>query len=236
MARPGRPKIDPAWKDYCFSQFENVPKLSIPRLATMVVDKAEREGREDYPSPRTLTRWRKEWKDLPADARNAYRWVSWPQTFQAGLLPWESAEAVLELMYVTRRPDIRLANWYWRVTQAAPDMLLETRHTLAANLAHWESRAGADNVTPRGAEALLSYAPWRSQRRAEVYGKALAAGRVPVPPVLKLEYLEDIDRLQRSTPEEVAALFKATAEAIAKLEKERENERASSQAQAWKDF
>lgn len=219
MARQGRPPIDPAWKQYAFSQFENEPRLSIAKLYVKVTEKAERDGRQDYPSERTLTRWRKEFAGLPEEARTAYRLVFYPETFLQGLLPWESAARIIELLQAVPRPSLQIGRWYWRVTLAAPKLPVETRHVLAANLAHAE-RWG-DALVPRAAEALLVYAPWRSRESAHAYRQAVEDGRVPAPPVLKLEYLEDVDRLRRATPEERTQMLEATERAVAEMERAR---------------
>ncbi len=224
----GRPPVDKAWREFAFGCWSDVPRPTVTQVHALAVAKAKSEKRGDCPSPRTFARWRKEFGELTDDARTGYLKVSWPYSFAAGLLPWESASAVLELMYLGREmgrpPSVRMGRWYWRVTLAAPDMPPEIRRTLAENLCYWEPRAATDPVTAQGAEALLTYAFWRSQERAAAYQQALAAGAVPIPPVTKLEYLADLDKLRRLSRSELAKVLQTEADAVAEIDRIREGE------------
>ena len=171
------------------------------------------------PSERSITRIRNtEWNPLPEAERRGYRELHWPETFQQGDLPWEASAAALELLNVCRkvdpfarylearteealgplgmhwwrRPSIRLARWYWHVTQAAPDLPavaarsflsphsdILSRHDIAVVLAAWETRANAPQTLRDGIEMYLSFAPWRTPEHAIEYSDQVERGLIP---------------------------------------------------------
>ena len=109
-----------------------------------------------------------------------------------GALPWEASAAALELLGIVpppdgNRPSVRLARWFWRVTQAAPDMPLMVldfsalidRFSIAQLLAEWEILGDPPSMYWNSVEAVLTYAPWRSEDHAGHYAAALRDGRVP---------------------------------------------------------
>ena len=72
-------------------------------------------------------------------------------------------------------PSVRLARWYWRVTQAAPDLPGGTqdfwlgRYDIAVILAEGEARSDVPQRLRDSVEAYLSYAPWRSPEGKAAY-------------------------------------------------------------------
>jgi hypothetical protein len=90
------------------------------------------------------------------------------------------------------RPTVRLARWYWRVTQAARDLPAETqslvllrpihipgRYDIAVLLAEWEGRSDAPQSLRDSVEAYLTFAPWRGTERAIEYMAEVERGRIP---------------------------------------------------------
>jgi hypothetical protein len=95
----------------------------------------------DYPSTRTIQRIKDEF--TPEEQRE-YERFRWPESIEAGVLPWEASAAALELLGIQMnmnqyaqiarangvqhfappevRPSMRLVRWYWRVTHIAPDL------------------------------------------------------------------------------------------------------------------
>lgn len=178
---------------------------------------------DSFPSQRTIGRIRSdEWVPMSSEEKAQYRLVSWPDTFQRGDLPWEASAATLELLAIwlesdlfqkfvlaqrddplgpldllMGRPTVRLAEWYWRVTQAAPDLpkdivdqLLQgvspekarpIRYDIAKALATWTAAGASVPHRLRDAiEAYLAYAPWRSPIHAAHYNMAVDLGHIPV--------------------------------------------------------
>lgn len=98
---------------------------------------------DDGPDLRTVQRWRNDYGELDPDSKTGFQWVRWPKSFELGALPWEASAAVRELFLLTngdegvpfdqelKRPTVRLARWFWRVTMARPDMSIEARLNLA---------------------------------------------------------------------------------------------------------
>lgn len=122
-----------------------------------------------------------------------YRYVYWPESFQAGDLPWEAAAVVLELMedhrqrhqrapdIWTERPTVRLARWFWRVTQAAPDAPKGWRSEFAGALARAEALGTLGRTARNVEKLLLEWHPWRSEADLRRYVEALVIGEAPWP-------------------------------------------------------
>lgn len=118
--------------------------------------------RDRIPSERTIERIRKEWRnDMTEAQRREYRPVCWPESFGIDDLPWEAGVAVLELIRHVdtvgeRRPAVRVAKWFWRVTQAIPGTPLLERLSVALALASNEAMGCSPVV---GIESLLVNQP-----------------------------------------------------------------------------
>lgn len=196
-----RPKVDQDWVTVIYSLKANEPKLGARAILTRL-QKARNDGgiSEKCPGLRTVGRYLKEWPGLPEEERRLYRELSWPESFERGDLPWEASQAALELLrvwawpppmletmfepealqslglsYPTARPSIRLARWFWRLTQAAPDADASERRKIA----EWLEAAEVLRSEPadRAVEAWLQYAPWRSAGASAAYEKALHEDR-----------------------------------------------------------
>jgi len=125
----GRKPIDQFWIDWIRSKTVNEPGLSLRRMAEQALEEAKRLGRDDPPSERTIRRYREEIQAAPDSVQREYHYVYWPESFERGDLPWESAQYVLELMRLQagglrpqdHRPDVREARWYWYLSQTVPN-------------------------------------------------------------------------------------------------------------------
>ena len=141
------------------------------------------------PSERSISRIRKEeWEGLTDVEKAEHKLFFWPEAMEIGLLPWEASTACLEMLYLCvdaesgrllRRPSVRQARAYWRLTLAAPDLQAGVRLALAAIWAasdtlDWDRHADKR----RDLEAFLAHAEWRSQARKETYSKAVDEGDV----------------------------------------------------------
>jgi hypothetical protein len=83
-----------------------------------------------------------------------------------GALPWEASRACLDLLgHLTRKdkpaPLNALAEKFWRVTQAAPDALIEVRLALAGRFLVFEELGRASDL--RECERYLMLATWREE-------------------------------------------------------------------------
>ncbi|MDP2857254.1 MAG: hypothetical protein Q8P50_04665 [Bacillota bacterium] len=144
-SRPrGRKPISPDWVEWIRSVAVTQPQLGSKALATAAVGRAEKEGRNDPPSERTIRKYMREIREASDDVQREYRFIYWPETFERGDLPWEAAEHVFELLrsailpvmdqpvlVEAFRPELREARWFWRVTQTAPAMSFEDRRSVA---------------------------------------------------------------------------------------------------------
>lgn len=144
MSRP--PELQKYWEPSVKELFANEPRLK----NSEVLDKLGKDlaARPDsypdappLPSERTIARIRKSLQDDPPEVRQAYRYVSWPESFGTPDLPWSASASLLELMSVYpagERLTVRVAKWYWRVTQAVPEASAGWRLEKAVFLVHGE--------------------------------------------------------------------------------------------------
>jgi hypothetical protein len=105
--------------------------------ARAIASKLESEG-EDSPSERTVGRYMEDFGKRPEEEQRRYREFYWPDSLQSGSLPWEAAPAALEMLSHFQgrpRPLLGAVEWFWRVTQAAPDAPYKEREAAALQLA-----------------------------------------------------------------------------------------------------
>ncbi len=139
------------------------------------------------PSVRTISGILATERGKSAEDRNRVTEVSWPESFDddVGLLPWAAAPAYFELFQLLdgRKPLMPLMQWFWRVTQAAPDAPGRYRQNMAALLAMEEclpmlSLGGMETAQDSHAiEVYLAFAPWRSDDAMEAYHAAIPKER-----------------------------------------------------------
>lgn len=176
------PRIDEHWREALKGYFANFPENSPETISREMEQKAARDGgRTDVPAASTIRRFRNECRQ--ADL-SGYRDVYWPDSFERGDLPWEAAAAVLALYRQRQstygfRPTVRLARWYWRIVQSAPDIREFQAEQLAAKLVHCEVLRGEIiEDTARWVEAYILFRAWTAEGEA-VLTEEMAAGRVP---------------------------------------------------------
>lgn len=142
--RRGRKAIDEFWVEWIYGKTMNTPALTLKEMVEAAQREAQEKKRDDPPSERTIRRYQDQIRNAPESVQREYRQVYWPETFERGDLPWEAAEATLELMRLVAgqqrpqdlRPQVREARWYWYVTLAIPTSPPEYRWYLASLLAH----------------------------------------------------------------------------------------------------
>ena len=158
------PRTHPAWIERIKQLRADDPKLTAHRIAQALHTEALKPGSDLpdaslVPSERTIGR-----VSLPEDAheRALYERVYWPETFEHGALPWEASPVVLELIALMepKRPTVRLARWYWRVSLVAPGTWDDYKlKGAASNLADAEARGEAPS---RAVETRLVNSIWDS--------------------------------------------------------------------------
>ena len=117
--------------------------------------------RMKLPSERTVRRYMAEFRNKPEPEQRRAEWFRWPESME-GALPWEASRTVLDLVRHYREsglgpPLIRECVWLWRVTLAAPDMMLDQRIDIAAILAGHEASGAAYPDNLRSVEIALAY-------------------------------------------------------------------------------
>ena len=209
--------MDDYWIEWMRTLFENEPAFTDKAVAEMAKTKGEELGRSDYPALRTVNKYHHQHPSLPANLKEGYLYLRWPESMETGLLPWEASAAALELLDVRRKVDpffrsveahsgkplgswgirwgrvsVRLARWFWHISQAAPDLPaisgvskfplfidIPGRYDLAVILAEWEARASVPQEGRDAVEVYLTQAPWRSRERALEYKVKVELGQIP---------------------------------------------------------
>jgi hypothetical protein len=149
-------------------------------------------------------------KAVPEREREAYRFFSWPETMQAGLLPWQAAHMILDLArfkldHNMAPPLVVEAQWFWRITLAIPGTPLATRANLTKIAALSEMSGQPQTELWDVVEAMLIYQPWRSDADRKAYLQAAQEGRIattfPRPVSVSLEHALPLVGHYYSTPE-----------------------------------
>jgi hypothetical protein len=159
-------------------------------IARILEEEAKESGRNDWPSLRTVQRMYNRYITLPEVVRRHNALVRWPETWLAGTLPWESSQAILELLRYrdqrqVERPTVRVALWFWRVSLAAPSEHIDHRASFANFLSTFEIFRdfgySEPAVDPRSLEWYLAYRPWLGDDEAKEYETAVTRGYDPLP-------------------------------------------------------
>src|SRR2546429_155896 len=100
-----RPRINPQWRTAIFFLMagdESRSAAAISRLLSQVAPYIK----ERVPSARTIARVQDEWRQMSSadkqQVRNSTAFFRWPESMEAGLLPWEASAALLELLRYQR--------------------------------------------------------------------------------------------------------------------------------------
>lgn len=181
-----RPATDIYWRERIKYLAANNPKMSDRAITKQLDKEAQDIGRSDQPRERTVGRIRKAFATAPEEQRKQYQTARWPDSMVGGGLAWEASAALLELLGHLRRhlgpnvaSPIGLANWFWRVTQAAPDAPIISRVRMAIQFASWDLAGwpvGAERFEP---ESYLAQAPWRSNKPKDASVETDSASPAP---------------------------------------------------------
>jgi hypothetical protein len=156
-----------------------------PRAISARLREEDPDGARGRPmSEKTIARKLKEFHALPEAERRAYRLFAWPASMLDGSLPWEASGPLLELLRylestVGRRPSLRLAVWYWRAYHAVPDAGVGIQLDVARTLEAWGTIAPPTPQDLVAFEAMVAYAPWRSDAGYQAYRSAVKKRVIP---------------------------------------------------------
>lgn len=173
MPRQGRKPTPQTWKTRVYEL------RGQGMSAREIYDSFEQEGTEDYPSFSIVRKLVTEFNKMNPDDQREYREFSWPQSMEAGIVPWEAGHALLDLLVKLRkehknRPLNRNARWFWRITLAAPDAPIHTRWVFACSMALLEVRGKLSEQEETAAvQWYLAFAPWRSGGARKEYVEAI---------------------------------------------------------------
>ena len=179
--------IHKEWRERLAQIFEEHPRWGpVPieaELLRLYPDRDSWPQDEQPPAGRTISDHKKAHFQQPESERALYRYLRWPETFEAGVLPWEAAAPLMQVLRARlvagrRHVTVRWGRWYWRLYLAAPDAPPNTLSALARVIsAHEVLGLDMDRVW-RAAEGMLAYRYWESATRQTEYKAALDNSRV----------------------------------------------------------
>jgi hypothetical protein len=121
-----RRALDPFWIERIRFIAVNDPDRTLKSITDQLEVEGKEMGRDDYPSDRTIRRYREEIRAASIEEQSAYLRVRWPETFETGLLPWEAARTILGIMryreFPPTPPPLGFARWCWRIYLADPGL------------------------------------------------------------------------------------------------------------------
>jgi len=198
-------KVDEIWGERVNSIKGAHPKWGAGRTYQELKLRAEAHRRNDYPSERWVGQYLRDiWAVMDEEKQHQYSLLYWPESLERDELPWEASAACLELLgrvfaggtLGEKRPTIRLARAFWRVTLAAPDLDAHKRVRFARFWSAWQSLGGHGVPQDlRNLERYLSFAPWRSEEAAAAAEKAHNGGEFDIDVPLTIpagEYGDDV--------------------------------------------
>ncbi|MPZ99499.1 MAG: hypothetical protein GEU80_09230 [Dehalococcoidia bacterium] len=161
---------------------DNAPTTDIYRKVVRLAADEEaaipNDERMRSPAERTVRDLVKAHRARSPEERGPFRHVRWPETFISGLLPWEAARTVLDVLPINpeRRITVGWARWYYRLCLAAPDAPRADLHWSATNIAQCEALELP--VDWRALECWLALSPWEGEEAAQRYHDACQAQRI----------------------------------------------------------
>ena len=180
-------KTGEEWEDQIIALKVNNPKWGAGRiLHELEAGPAHAEVPYLGPSEPTIRRIIKRRLDVMTEhARNQYRYLYWPESFERNELPWEAARPLLDLLAAELhenrpRPTLRVCTWYWRLCQAVPDFEPLRLVGIAKQFAVAEVGGTSKEKVARVAEGWLAFAPWTNEG-INPYREAIRNNIIPNP-------------------------------------------------------
>ena len=164
-----RPLTDNHWQHRVRELAEQ--GINAAEIARRLEKEADKSGRNDYPSDRTVRRIKDAHMAKGSGDRRQYAGFRWPESMQDAGIPWEGSEEILKLIRNHRtvfglgsRPPIGFTKWFWRVTQAAPALDLDRRARIAAFLfGHEQNPESIPENKVRNLETFLVDEVWNGE-------------------------------------------------------------------------
>lgn|SRR6185295_12584235 len=162
-----RPRTDDFWIDWikkCARNERRLRPAAIGRLLSELLKRGSIEPpphAKKIPHERTIRRVITEFQSAPDEEQRRYDWFSWPESMEAGLLPWEAGRCALDLVRHFRTadqpgPTVEECRWFWRVWLAAPELDPAVQVLEAVSLATEEVRKGDTERGSTPATMLIS--------------------------------------------------------------------------------
>ena len=164
-----RPPTDPYWQHRVRELAEQ--HVNAAEIARRLKREADKKGREDYPSERTVSRIKDAHMAKGPGDRRQYAGFRWPESMGDAEIPWVGSKEILKLIRNHRtvfglgsRPPIGFTKWFWRVTQATPTLDLERQARIAAFLfAHEQNPESVPENKVRNLETFLADEVWNGE-------------------------------------------------------------------------
>jgi hypothetical protein len=159
------------------------PKRSAQKILYRLESWAKQMG-FDLPNSRTVLRLKKEILGKTEAEQMLYKSCHWPECCMSGALPWEASRTMLDLLSHFRdrgfnRPTIRISQWFWRISLAAPDLNIGKRFDLANRCGLWDLIPAKREEGFLGLESYFLLSPWRSKAMQARYDKLIHSKEVP---------------------------------------------------------
>lgn len=169
-----RPRTHSFWVREINVYARNQPDLKAPAIRRLLESPniTPPPAAGSIPDERTVRRLLTEFRNVPESEKVEFELFRWPESIEAGLLPWESSKVMLEALRYRLENGLSPllvsdARLYWRVCQAIPDAPVEYRVLFGTYL--------VDAVADQSPEELriiqwqLAFQPWRSPEDERAY-------------------------------------------------------------------
>ena len=135
-------------------------------------------------SIRTIGNWISEFKSLPDELINLDTIFEWHKCEEYGI-PWSASHKLLGLCYTcyedqNKTPSGREGLWWWRISQAAPELKNGQIIQIGNDYANREIRSILQNFQEsfKDLNTFITYKPY-NQHRVREYNRALAVEDIP---------------------------------------------------------
>lgn len=210
-----RPRTDKFWLvrvgELAEAAAEQGRRLGAGRIERDLTQIAAREGRDDAPSIRQVGRLLRAHRAKSDEERALYRRFRWPESMEAGLLPWEANRVGLDLLRRSYETARRQEDAEWTAPEelesepegvALADLARTVqRPTIRAVRWHWRIEQAGGGVDPElrhqiawwwdrdagradideAFELLLALAPWRGREELAAWDEWRDEVRVGIP-------------------------------------------------------
>ncbi len=97
-----RPPLATFWVERIRILLANNPRISGVEIRRKLINdqniKKEHDAPTPVPSDRAIRRIMVQFRGASTKERQSYRYFSWPESMEMGIVPWEAARVILDLM------------------------------------------------------------------------------------------------------------------------------------------